>query len=262
MDFGIKGRVAVMTASSDGIGFASALELAKEGVHLVINSRSEEKLWKAKGKLQEFGVKVVAVSGDLRDEDTARRIFEKTMGEFGRADILFLNAGGPPPGGFFDVEEGQWQDSFRLNFLSAYRLAKLFAPSMKERGWGRIIFLTSISVRNPIRGLILSNAVRMAITGMMKTLADELAPFGITVNAVAPGYTLTSRVRQLIEDRASREGKTFEEVENTIAASIPMARLGKPEEIAAVVAFLASARASFITGKTIVVDGGQDRTSV
>jgi len=262
MELKIKGKVAVVTAASKGIGFAVAEEFAKEGVNLVINSRSEENLKRAKEMLERYGVETITVAGDLRNEETLKEIFNITIDKFRKADILFLNAGGPKPGGFFDIDSEDWQDSFRLNFLSAQKLTYLFASKMKENGWGRIIFLTSISVRNPIPNLILSNGIRMAITGMMKTLSRELAPFGITVNAVAPGYTLTNRVKQLVENTAKREGISFEEALKKFSEKIPMKRMGKPEEIAAVVAFLASERAAFLTGQTIVVDGGQDMTSV
>ncbi|MCD6449462.1 MAG: SDR family oxidoreductase [Thermotogaceae bacterium] len=262
MKLGIKGKVAVVTAASKGIGFAVAKEFAKEGVNLVINSRDKENLKKAREILEKYGVDVLTVDGDLRNDDTLKKIFNSTIEKFGKADILFLNAGGPKPGGFFDVTAGDWEESFKLNFLSAQKLSTLFAPKMEENKWGRIIYLTSISVRNPIPNLILSNGIRMAVTGMMKTLSRELAPFGVTVNAVAPGYTLTDRVKQLIEDTAKREGISFEEALEKASEKIPMKRMGKPEEIAAVVIFLASERAAFLTGQTIVVDGGQDMTSV
>ncbi len=262
MELGIRGRTAVVTAGSRGIGFAVAKEFAMEGVNLVVNSRDEENLKKAKESLENYGVKVVTVVGDLRDEETTKKIYEATLNEFGGADILFLNAGGPKPGGFFDVTEKDWLDSFHLNFLSAERLTRLFIKGMVERKWGRVIFLTSISVRNPIPNLILSNSIRMAVTGMMKTLSREVAHAGVTVNAVAPGYTLTDRVKQLVEDRAKRENISYELALKKASEIIPMKRMAKPEEIASVVVFLASERASFITGQTIVVDGGQDMTSV
>ncbi len=262
MELGLSGKVAVVTAGSKGIGFAVAEEFAKEGMKIVLNSRSEENLDKAREKLSRYGVEIVTVPGDLKDPKTTEKIHDECIGNFGKADVLFINSGGPRPGGFFDVTEKDWRDSFELNFLSAQRLVRLFAPGMMERKWGRIIFLTSISVRNPIPNLILSNAVRMAVTGMMKTLSRELAPHGITVNAVAPGYTLTDRVKQLLEDRAKREGRSYEEVLKDLSREIPIGRPADPSEIAAVVAFLASERASFLTGQTIVVDGGQDVTSV
>ncbi len=262
MDLGIDGKVAVVTAASKGIGFAVAKKLAEEGANLVINSRRKENLNSAKAKLSRIGVKIVSVSGDLKEKETIENIYNAAMENFGKVDILFLNAGGPRPGGFFDVDEKDWKETFETNFMSAQRLVRLIAPNMIKNRWGRIIFLTSISVRNPIKNLILSNSIRMAITGMMKTLSLELAEHNITVNAVAPGYTLTDRVRQLLEDKAKRTGKTYEEVMKELSSVIPVHRLGKPEEIASVVAFLASESAAFLTGQTIVVDGGQDATSV
>ncbi len=262
MELGIRGKVAIVTAASKGIGFAVAKKFAEEGVRLVINSRSEENLKKAKSELEKIGANVVIVPGDLREKETAERIYNAAVESFGGADILFLNAGGPRPGGFFDVDERDWFDTFETNFMSAQRLVRLAAPKMIERKWGRIVFLTSISVRNPIRNLILSNSIRMAITGMMKTLSTELAEYNVTVNAVAPGYTLTDRVKQLLDDKAKKSGKTYEEVLEELSESIPMRRLGKPEEIASVVVFLSSEPAAFLTGQTIVVDGGQDMTSV
>ncbi len=262
MDLGINGKVAVVTAASKGIGFAVAKKLAEEGANLVINSRRKENLNNAKAELSYTGVKIVSVSGDLKEKETIENIYNAAMENFGKVDILFLNAGGPRPGGFFDVDEKDWRETFEMNFMSAQRLVRLIAPNMIKNRWGRIIFLTSISVRNPIKNLILSNSIRMAITGMMKTLSLELAEHNITVNAVAPGYTLTDRVKQLLEDKAKRTGKTYEEVMKELSSVIPVHRLGKPEEIASVVAFLASKSAAFLTGQTIVVDGGQDATSV
>ena len=257
VDLGISGKVAVLTAASRGIGFAVAEQLAKEGVNLVLNSRNPENLRKVAFELSKYGVKILTVAGDLSDVETLKGIEEKTSSEFGGADILFLNGAGPKPGGFFDVNDEDWKNVFDHNFMSAVRLIRSFAPGMKERRWGRIIFLTSISVKSAIPTLILSAGVRLALTGVLKNLSVELAPFGITVNAVAPGYTLTERVENLLKDKADREGITFEEALRGITSSIPMERMGKPEEIASVVAFLASDKASFITGQTIVVDGGQ-----
>ncbi len=257
MDLGLRGKKAVITAGSKGIGFAVARELAREGVDLIVNSRNPENLERARKDLEEFGVDVLTVPGDLTDPETANAIWKKAVEAFGGIDILFLNGAGPKPGGFFDVDEEDWMNVFRHNFMSAVRLIKLAVPHMKSERWGRIIFLTSISVKMGIPTLILSGGVRTALTAVLKNLSIELAPFGITVNAVAPGYTLTERVRQLLLDRASRESTTYERALEEITKSIPMGRIGKPEEIASVVAFLASERASFMTGQTIVVDGGQ-----
>ncbi len=257
MDLGIDGKVAVVTAGSRGIGFAVAKELAREGANIVLNSRNADVLERSASELEKFGVEVLTVSGDLSDEGTIESIYEKTTERFGGADILFLNAGGPKPGGFFEVTDEDWLKTFELNFFSAVRLVRKFAPSMKERRWGRIIFLTSISVKEALPTLILSAGVRLALTGVLKNLSVELAPYNITVNAVAPGYTLTERVENLLKDKARREGISYEDAMRSITSKIPMGRMGKPEEIASVVAFLSSERASFITGQTIVVDGGQ-----
>ncbi len=256
MDLGIRGKVAVVTASSKGIGKAVAKVLLEEGAKVVICSRNEENLLKAEKELKEIGGEILKVKVDLGKKEDIEKLKEKTLKEFGTVDILFLNAGGPKPGGFFDVDESDWERIFKVNLMSAIRLINAFVDEMKRKKWGRIIALTSVTVKQPIRNLILSNSIRLAITGFMKTLSLDLAPYNITVNCVAPGYTMTERVKELLKDEARRAGKNFEEVLREKNKSFPMKRMADPEEIASVVAFLASEKSSYITGQTITVDGG------
>ena len=256
MDLGIRGRVAVVTASSKGIGKAVAKAFLEEGAKVVICSRNKENLLKAEEELKRVGGELHKVEVDLGKKEDIEKLKEETLKEFGTIDILFLNAGGPKPGGFFDVDEGDWEHVFKVNLMSAIRLIKTFIDEMKKKKWGRIIALTSVTVKQPIRNLILSNSIRLGITGFMKTLSLDLAPYNITVNCVAPGYTMTERVKELLEDEAKRTGKSFEEVLREKNRSFPMKRMADPEEIASVVAFLASEKASYITGQTVTVDGG------
>lgn len=256
MDFGIKGKVAVVTASSKGIGKAVAKAFLMEGTKVVICSRNKENLLKAEEDLKKLGGELHKVVVDLGKKEDIEKLKEETLKRFGTIDILFLNAGGPKPGGFFDVDENEWERVFRVNLMSAIRLINAFVDEMKRKKWGRIIALTSVTVKQPIRTLILSNSMRLAITGFMKTLSLDLATYNITVNCVAPGYTMTERVKELLEDEARRMGKAFEKVLEEKNESFPMKRMANPDEIASVVAFLASEKASYITGQTITVDGG------
>jgi 3-oxoacyl-[acyl-carrier protein] reductase len=253
MDLGLGGRVAIVAAASSGIGFAAARELAREGARVFLCSRDEGRAQGAAERIRnETGAEVSGVRADVTsDEDAAR--FVQLAGE---VDILVTNAGGSPASRFNETSLEMYRKAFELNALSAIRLAQLVVPSMRARRWGRIINITSISVKQPINGLLLSNTVRAGLTGWAKTLSTEIAADGVTVNSVAPGYTLTEHQDEVAEVRGRDSGKTKEEIIEMWAAEIPIRRLASAEEIAAAIAFLASERASYITGVTLQVDGG------
>jgi 3-oxoacyl-[acyl-carrier protein] reductase len=257
MDLGLRNRVAIVAAASSGLGFAAARELAREGARVFLCSRDEKRAQVAAERIRnETGAEVVGTRADVTsDEDTARfvRLAEENAG---RVDICVTNAGGSPASRFAETSLEMYRQAFELNALSAIRLAQLVVPSMRERRWGRIINLTSISVKQPINGLLLSNTIRAGLTGWAKSLSTEVASDGVTVNSVAPGYTLTEHQDELAEVRGRAGGKTKEEMIEMWAAEIPIRRLASAEEIAAAVAFLASERASYITGVTLQVDGG------
>lgn len=257
MDLGLKNKLALVAASSRGLGRAVAEELANEGVNLVICARGQDSLEKAKRDIVETtGVKVVAVAANLTEPVELNHVVETTLAEFGRVDILVTNTGGPPAGVFESLTQEQWQEAIRQNLESVLNLTRAVLPGMKERKWGRILNITSISVKQPVDNLILSNSIRAAVTGFARTLANEIATSGITVNNILPGYTRTSRVEELAGQIARTKGIGVEEAINGWASQIPMKRIGEPEEFAALVAFLASERASYITGASFPVDGG------
>ncbi|MFB5083256.1 SDR family oxidoreductase [Symbiobacterium thermophilum] len=257
MDFGLQGRVAWVTAASKGLGFASAMALAREGCDLAICSRNGEAIGAAAERIrQETGRRVLALAADVTRREDLERFITAAMDEYGRVDVVVSNTGGPPPGGFLDFDDAAWEAAFHSLLMPAIRLTRAAIPSMRERGFGRLIYITSSGVKEPIPNLILSNALRAALTNMMKTLAREVAAFGITANTVAPGRIHTDRVDSLDQGEAARTGRTIEEVRRAQEARIPAGRYGRPAEFGQVVAFLASEQAGYITGSAIHVDGG------
>jgi 3-oxoacyl-[acyl-carrier protein] reductase len=257
LDLGIRGKVALVSASSRGLGRAIAEELGAEGANLVICARGEEGLTRTAEEIRKrSGVKVVDVAADVSDSAGLSRVVSAAFKKFGRVDILVTNSGGPPSGPFDSLTPEMWDSAVRLLLTSAVGLAHAVLPGMKERRWGRILNVTSIAVKQPIESLMLSNSLRAAVTGFARTLANEVAPFNVTVNNLMPGYTRTDRVEQLAKAAADRAGTSSKETFAKWEKEIPMGRLGEPREFAALAAFLASDRASYITGSSIAVDGG------
>lgn len=261
MDFGLKNKVALVAAGSRGLGRAVAEELAAEGASLLVCARDAQTLAETAAAIAEnSGAHVLAVPADVTVIDDIKRLVEAGIERFGRIDILVTNAGGPPAGTFDKLTREQWDEAIKLTLLSAIELARQVLPGMKERRWGRIINITSITVKQPVDGLLLSNSLRAGLTGFARTLANEVAPEGITVNNVLPGYTRTERLEHLVEFMAEKQGISVDDFRGTWEKEIPMGRLGEPRELAATIAFLASERASYITGTSIQVDGGWIRS--
>jgi 3-oxoacyl-[acyl-carrier protein] reductase len=257
MDLGLTGKVALVTAASKGLGKGIALQLAREGAEVAISSRSEEALQAAAAiSAAASGRTPLVAPADVSDAAALERLVATVGERFGRIDILVNNAGGPPPGVFASLSDEQWQGAVDLLLLSTVRLTRAVVPGMRERGWGRIVNSTSVSVKQPIAGLMLSNAVRTAVIGLAKTLSAELARDGITVNNLLPGSIYTDRIEQLNRATAGRTGRSVEEVRRAAEEDIPVGRYGTVEEYAAAAAFLASERASYITGVSLLVDGG------
>jgi 3-oxoacyl-[acyl-carrier protein] reductase len=261
MDLGLKGKVALVAAASRGLGRAVAEEFAAEGASLVICARGDRELDSVASSIErQTGASVLPVHGDVSVPADVRRIVEVGLARFGRIDILVNNAGGPPSGRFEDLSQENWDAAVKLTLGSVLEFTRAVLPGMKERGWGRILNITSIAVKQPVDNLMLSNSVRAAVTGFARTLANEVAHFGVTVNNILPGYTRTERVEQLATAAAQRESISAEDFVARWESEIPMRRLGEPREFAALAAFLVSERASYITGTSIPVDGGWTRS--
>ena len=257
MDLGLQGKVALVAAASRGLGRAVAEELAAEGAALVLCARNADDLRATCAAIEDAaGVPVLGVPADLSLPGAAAQVAEAGLIRFGRIDVLVTNAGGPPSGTFAHLTPEMWEAATRLLLTNAVEMTRAVLPGMKEQGWGRILNITSISVKQPVDNLMLSNSLRAAVTGMARTLANEVATFGITVNNILPGYTRTERVEALARTIAASEGIEPAAAQARWEAQIPMKRLGEPREFAALAAFLCSERASYITGASIAVDGG------
>ena len=261
MDLGLKNRVALVVAASQGLGCAVAEELAAEGASLVLCARNPNTLAETAAAIADStGAHVLAVPADVTDVEQITRVVESGDERFGRIDILVTNAGGPPAGRFDQITREQWEQASRLTLFSAIELARQVLPGMKERGWGRILNITSIAVKQPVENLMLSNSLRAGLTGFARTLANEVAANGVTVNNILPGYTRTERLDELANMMAEKLGISAAEFRAKWEQEIPMRRLGEPREFAALAAFLVSERASYITGTSIQVDGGWIRS--
>jgi len=261
MDLQLKNKVSLVCAASEGLGKASALELAKEGSRVAICSRSKEKLASAQEEiLKKTGVEIEIFEADLTIHEQIKKLQQDVKNKLGEIEILVNNIGGPPPGTFESHSDEDWQKAINLTLMSALRMSQAILPSMKEKKWGRIINISSVSVKTPVNNLFLSNSIRLGVLGWAKALSDEVAKDGITVNSVCPGSTRTNRITSIYSEMVKQTDQSLEEVEELSAQNIPMKRIGEPHELAALVAFLASERASYMTGLAIQVDGGSART--
>lgn len=256
MDLGLKGKVALLTGASRGLGFAAAEALAKEGVDIAINSRDEKTLFRAGDKLAKYGTRVVSLPGDVTDPNQAEMLVGGTIATLGKLDLLFTNAGGPPPGAFESFTDEDWQHAIDLSFMSHVRLIRAALPFLRKSESPSVLTVTSISVKQPIPNLVLSNSIRAATIGLTKTLALELGEKGIRFNSILPSWTDTERVKSLLSDRAKRKGTSLKDEIRVQNEQSPLGRMAKPEEFGKAAAFLLSPAASYITGVMLSVDGG------
>ena len=263
MDLGIKGKVAIVCGASAGMGKATAAALAREGAKVAICSRSRARVEAAAAEIHSAsGSRVLGFAADVTDGKAIDAMLGEIGVQWGAPDILVNNSGGPPPGNFQDAPEEAWEPAHRLTLAAPVTLCRKVLPAMKQKRWGRIVTITSLTVKQPSETLVLSNTYRTGLTAFLKTLAGEVAPFGITVNCVCPGYTDTERLDELAQNLATRRGVTPAEVREDWKKAIPAGRLGRPEEIADLIAYLASDRAGYITGVSILADGGHIRALV
>jgi 3-oxoacyl-[acyl-carrier protein] reductase len=260
VDLGLQGKVVVIGGGSRGIGFAAATDLAKEGASIVLSGRDPAALATAKLRLDANGATVGTVAADLASADGLKATIDYVLSRHDHVDVLITNTGGPPTSPALGAAWPAWQGAIDMLLRSAVELTRAFVPGMRERKWGRVIGITSMAVKQPVPSLVLSNSIRAAVTGYYRTLADEVAADGVTVNTVLPGYTETERLIALADATMQRTGESRDAVYDNWRATTPARRLGRPEELGAVIAFLASDRAGFLTGQAICVDGGAVRT--
>ncbi len=260
MDLGLKGKFALVTAASRGLGYATAESIAREGASLIICARGKKAVGEAAGRIGELtGARVIGVSADVSRKADIGLLRRTVMREFGGLDILVCNAGGPPRGGILTLKDSDWQKAFELTLMSVVRLVRAFLPGMISRKWGRIVTITSVTVKQPINDLLLSSVLRPGLQGLTKVVSNQHAGANITLNTVCPGYVLTSRQEEIFTGRARSAGRPLDELLGELSAEIPATRMGRPGEIGDVIAFLVSERASYVNGVNILVDGGYAR---
>jgi len=261
MDLGLRNRVAIVCAASQGLGKATAIGLAHEGTAVVVCSRDLGRITSAADEIRALapGTRVLPVVADVTNPEHVSSLVDKTIAEFGRLDVLVTNAGGPPVGSFQDLSDEQWERGFALNLLSTIRLIRNCVPHMRKQHWGRIVNITSVAAKQPIPDLVISSTVRPGVLGLSKVLATQLAADGILVNTVAPGFFLTARQKEISASRALARGISLESYLQELSKDNPLGRLGEPEELANMIVFLASERASFVNGTVIAVDGGSTK---
>lgn len=257
MELGLKDKVAFVMAGSKGLGKGVATKLAEEGAQVVITSRNIENLRQAQEEIKNItGREVLIIPMDATKKDDIQKAVDETIKKFGTIHILFANSGGPPPGTFFDVKPEDYLSAINLNLMSTIYAVYAVIPYMMKQKWGRIIASTSMTVKQPLDSLILSNVSRIGVVSFIKSVSNVVAPYGITANCVAPAYTMTERIKHLVEAQVKKEGVSEEVAQESMIKDIPMGRMGTVEEFASTVAFLASENASFITGILLPIDGG------
>ena len=256
MDLGVKGKVALVCASSHGLGFATASRLAREGAAVVVCGRDAGSVEAARAEIAGTGGKAIGIPVDLYSADDRVRLIRETEAALGPIDVAVLNTGGPPTGTFESITLEQWQDAYRSLVETVVHLSQLVLPGMVQKKWGRVLAVTSFVARQPADLMALSNSLRSSVIGVMRTLANEYGPHGITVNSILPGYILTDRMRKVARAQAEAKGQPADQAFDRIAANVPLGRLGDPEEFGNLAAFLVSDAASYVTGQAITIDGG------
>jgi 3-oxoacyl-[acyl-carrier protein] reductase len=259
MDLGLKGKVALVTAASEGLGFACASRLAAEGCAVAICGRREDALEQARGKLSREGHQILAVAGDIAIAGDVERIAARVLSHFGRIDILVVNSGHVDYGGFDDLTDDQWEAAYNLLLMSVVRLTRLCLPSMRANGGGDIVYLGTATTKEPPPHLLLSTVMRLGVAGLAKTLSRSLAPDNIRLNLVAPGYFDSGRVQKRVRALMSDQGVSQSAAQTQVSGGLPLGRIGNPDELAALVAFVVSRQAGFMTGATLSIDGGGTR---